>query len=52
MDKADSFNKQVVLGLRNFDPFNKCPKLVLIYIVEYSGVNTKQTKHVKTNCHP
>ena len=29
------FNKWVMLGLRNLDPFNKHVGLVLIYIVEY-----------------
>ena len=32
----NSFNKWVVLGLRNLDPFNKHVGLILTYIVEYS----------------
>jgi len=31
----DSFNKWVVLELRNFDPFNKYVGLVLTHIVRY-----------------
>ena len=30
------FNKQIVLELRNLDPFNKCVGLVLTHIVKYS----------------
>ena len=52
VDNAKLFNKQVVLGLMNFDQFNKCPKLVLIHIVKYSWVDTIQTRHAYTICHP
>jgi len=48
----DPFNKWVMLGLKNFDPFNKHVRLVLTHIVEYSWVDTTQTRHVNTNCHP
>ena len=40
VDTTNSFNKQVVLGLRNLDPFNKRVGLVLTYIVKYSLVDT------------
>ena len=36
VDITDPFNKWVVLGLRNLDPFNKQVGLVLTYIVKYS----------------
>ena len=36
VDMIDLFNKQVMLGLRNLDPFSKHVGLILIYIVEYS----------------
>ena len=36
VNMTDPFNKQVILGLRNPDPFNKRVGLVLTYIVEYS----------------
>jgi len=36
VDTTDSFNKWVVLGLRNLDSFNKHVGLKLTYIVEYS----------------
>ena len=52
VDITDSFNKCVMLGLKNFDPFNKYVKLVLTYIVEYSWVDTTQTWHANTNYHP
>ena len=32
---TDSFNKWVMLGLRNLNPFNKYVGLVLIRIVEF-----------------
>ena len=32
----DLFNKWVVLGLRNFDSFNKLVELVLTHIIGYS----------------
>ena len=35
VDVIDLFNKQIVLGLKNFDLFNKCVKLVS-YIIKYS----------------
>ena len=35
VDTIDLFNKYVVLGLRNFDLFNKHIGLVLTYIVGY-----------------
>ena len=35
VDAIDLFNKQIVLGLKNFDLFNKCVKLVS-YIIKYS----------------
>ena len=40
VDTTDPFNKWIVLGLRNLDPFNKHVGLVLTYIVEYSRVDT------------
>ena len=51
-DMIESFNKWVVLGLRNLDLFNKHVGLVLTYIVEYSRVDMTRTRHVNTNCHP
>lgn len=36
VDMTDPFNKQVVLGLKNLDPFNKHVGLVLIHRVKYS----------------
>ena len=35
VNAIDLFNKQIVLGLKNFDLFNKCVKLVS-YIIKYS----------------
>ena len=52
VNTIDAFNKWVVLGLRNFDPFNKHVGLVLTYIVEYSWVDTTRTQQANTNCHP
>ena len=40
VNMIDPFNKQVVLGLRNLDIFNKHVRLILIYIVVYSLVDT------------
>ena len=34
------FNKQIVLGLRNLNPFNKYVILVSTHIIEYSQVDT------------
>jgi len=36
VDMTESFNKWVVLELRNLDLFNKYVRLVLAYIVGYS----------------
>ena len=36
VNMIDSFNKWVVIRLRNFDPFNKHDGLMLIYIIGYS----------------
>ena len=33
---TNSFNKWIILGLRNFEPFNKLVGLVLTHIVKYS----------------
>ena len=52
VDTINPFNKWVMLGLINLNPFNKHVGLVLTYIVEYSRVNTTQTWHANTNCHP
>ena len=35
VDTIDPFNKWVILGLRNLDPFNKHAGLVLTHIVRY-----------------
>ena len=50
--QVDTFNKCVGLRLRNLDPFNKHVELVLTYVVELSWLDTTQTRHVNTNCHP
>ena len=42
IDMIDPFNKWVVLGLRNLDPFNKHVGLVSTYIVGYSRVDMTQ----------
>ena len=52
VDMTNPFNKQVMLELRNLDPFNKRVSLVLTYIVEYSLVDTTQIRHANTNYHP
>ena len=39
VDAIDLFNKQIVLGLKNFDLFNKYVELVS-YIIKYSQVDT------------
>ena len=52
VDTTNSFNKQVVLGLRNLNPFNKRVGLVLTHIVEYSLVDTTRIQHTNTNYHP
>ena len=52
VNMTDLFNKWVVLGLRNPDPFNKHVRLVLTQIVRYSWVDTIWTWHANTNCHP
>ena len=36
VNTTNPFNKWVMLGLRNLDPFNKHVELVLTYIIEYS----------------
>ena len=36
VNTTNLFNKNVVLGLRNLNPFNKCIGLVSTHIVEYS----------------
>jgi len=36
------FNKKIVLGLKNFDLFNKCVGWVSTHIVEYSWDDTTQ----------
>ena len=36
VNTTDPFNKLIVLGLRNLDPFNKHIGLVLTHIVGYS----------------
>ena len=51
-DTTNLFNKWIVLGLRNLDPFNKHIGLVLTYIVGYSWVDTTRTRHVNMNYHP
>ena len=40
VDTTDSFSKQVVLGLRNLDLFNKYVWLGLTHIVKYSLIDT------------
>ena len=40
IDTTDPFNKLVMLGLRNLDPFNKHVGLMLIYIIGYSTQTT------------
>ena len=52
VDTTGPFNKWVGLGLRNLNPFNKHVGLVLTYVVKYSWLDTTQTRHVNTNCHP
>ena len=52
VDTIDSFNKWVVLGLKNPDSSNKHVELGLTHIVEYSWVDTTQTRHANMNCHP
>ena len=52
VNTTNSFNKQVVLRLRNLDPFNKRVGLVLTHIVKYSLVDTIQIRHANTNYHP
>ena len=42
VDMTNSFNKWVVLWLRNLDPFNKHVGLVSTYIVGYSRVDMTQ----------
>lgn len=44
VDIIDSFNKHVMLGLRNFDLFNKHVELVLTHIIKYSF-----NKHLSSN---
>ena len=51
VDTTNLFNKLVVLGLKNLDPFNKYVGLGLTYIVEYSWVDTTRTRHANMNCH-
>lgn len=52
VDTIELFNKQVVLGFKNPNPFIKRVRLVLTNIVEYLWVNMKQIWHVNTNYHP
>ena len=52
VNTTNSFNKQVVLRLRNLDPFNKRVSLMLTHIVEYLLVDTTRIRHANTNYHP
>ena len=52
VNTTDLFNKWVVLRLRNLDPFNKHVGLELTHIIEYSWVDTIQTRHANMNCYP
>ena len=51
-DLTSSFNKWVVLELRNLNSFNKHIGLVLTHIVRHSWVDMTRSWHVNMNCHP
>ena len=36
INTTNTFNKLIVLGLRNLDPFNKYVRLILTHIIGYS----------------
>ena len=44
---SNRFNEQVVLGLRNHNPFNKHVKLILTHIVKYLRV-TQHERDMQT----